>query len=111
MANPAAPSESSFGSRRFVASATSNTGQMMKYTFLFILGAMAALGVVNLVLFIIGALLDARAVTKIGSAVTFCAFLVIAMPAYAAFSRRVNRPKQVLIDVTGAGFTVSVPGA
>lgn len=96
------------GSRRFVvASAPPSTKQMMKYVYLLMFGAMASLGLIYMLLFLIGALLGADDVMKIGGFIAFMAFLLLVMPAFAMFQRRVNRAKTVVIDVGSGALTVS----
>lgn len=99
-------------SRQFVASAAPpSTKQMMKYTYVVMFGGIASLGAINMALFMVGALVGSENVMKVGGTVAFIAFFLLAMPAYAAFQRRVNRPKKVLIDVGDASLTVSTrPG-
>ena len=99
-------------SRRFVVSAAPpSTRQMMKYTYLIMFGGMASLGAIYMALFLVLALLGAEDVMGIACAVVFFAFLLLAMPAYAMFQRRLNRDKQVLVDVGSGGLTVSTkPG-
>ena len=101
---PASPHQA----RRFAASAAPpSTKQMMKYTYLLMFGGMASLGAIYMALFMLGALLGAEDVMKIGGAVVFFAFLLLAMPAFAMFQRRMNREKAVLVDVGRDGLTVS----
>jgi NHL repeat-containing protein len=102
----------SASSRRFVASAAPpSTKQMMKYTYLLMFGAMASLGAINMTLVLLGALVGSEVPIQVGGPVVFIAFLLGAMPAFGAFQRRMNRPKQVLIDVGSDGLTVSTkPG-
>jgi sugar lactone lactonase YvrE len=103
---------SSAASRRFVASAAPpSTKQMMKYSYLLIFGVMASLGAVNMALLLIGSIVGSSAVWQVGGAVVFFTFLLGAMPAYGAFQRRMNRAKQVLIDVGSDDLTVNTkPG-
>ncbi|OBK57962.1 hypothetical protein A5656_00130 [Mycobacterium gordonae] len=110
-ARPPAPHDGA-ESRRFVASgAPPSTKQMMKYTQLFMLGGMAALGLIYMVLFLAGAFLDAEDMMKIFGAVVFMAFLLLAMPAFGMFQRRMNREKTVLVDLGRDAMTVSsLPG-
>lgn len=95
-------------SRQFVASAAPpSTKQMMKYTQVVMFGGIASLGAIYMALFMIGALVGSENVMKVGGTVVFIAFFLLAMPAYAAFHRRVNRAKKVLIDVGDTSLTVS----
>lgn len=95
-------------SRRFEATAAPpSTKQMMKYTYLVMFGGMAGLGLIYMVLFLIGAIVGVENVMKIGGFVVFIAFLLLAMPAFGLFQRRMNRKKTVLVDVGGGGVTVS----
>ncbi|OBA73659.1 hypothetical protein A5641_04700 [Mycobacterium sp. 1554424.7] len=104
---PASPSDAG-PSRRFAASAAPpSTKQMMKYTYLIMFGGMAALGLINMTLFLVGAASGAENVIKAGGFVVFMAFLVLAMPAFGLFQRRMNRKKTVLLDVGSGGLTVS----
>ena len=79
----------------------------MKYTYMFMFGAMASLGAVYMALFLVGAIVGSEAVMQVGGAVVFFAFLLGAMPAFAAFRRRMNREKTVLVGVGSGGLTVS----
>lgn len=99
-------------SRQFVASAAPpSTKQMMKYTYVLMFGGIASLGAMYMALFLVGALVGSDNVMTVGGTVVFIAFFLLAMPAYAAFQRRVNRAKKVLIDVGDASLTVSArPG-
>ncbi|OBF21818.1 hypothetical protein A5725_12840 [Mycobacterium kubicae] len=99
-------------SRRFLISAAPpSSRQMMKYTNLMMLGAMASLGVIYLLLFWVGALLDAESVMQVGGFVVFIAFLLLAMPAFGLFQRRMNRKKTVVVDIVSGGVTISAsPG-
>ncbi|OBG38851.1 hypothetical protein [Mycobacterium sp. E3198] len=99
-------------SRQFVASAAPpSTKQMVKYTNVAMFGGIASLGAIYMALFMVGALAGSDKVMKVGGTVVFIAFFLLAMPAYAAFQRRVNRPKKVLIDVGDTSLTVSArPG-
>jgi DNA-binding beta-propeller fold protein YncE len=99
-------------SRRFEATAAPpSTKQMMKYTYVLMFGAMASLGAIYMALFLIGALVGSEAVMQVGGAVVLFAFLLGVMPAFAAFRRRMNREKAVLVDVGSGGLTVSTkPG-
>lgn len=109
MAKPMVPQEYSYEGSRFAAFASApTTKQMMRYTYLFVFGAMASIAVINMLLYLVASLTDAMGVIKIGSALVFFAFLFAAMPSYAAFQRRLNRPKLVLIDVREDGITVSI---
>src|SRR5262245_26062329 len=83
-------------SRRFAASAAPpTTKQMMKYTQAFFAVAIASLGAVYMALFLIGAIVGSTAVMQVGGTVAFLGFFLLAMPVYAAFSRRINREKKV----------------
>ncbi|OBK47979.1 NHL repeat-containing protein [Mycobacterium sp. 1081908.1] len=105
---PPAPTRDAIPSRRFeVAAAPPSTKQMMKYTYLVIFGGMASLGLIYMALFLVGALVGAENVMKVGGFVVFLAFLVLAMPAFGMFQRRMNRKKAVLVDVGNGGLTVS----
>jgi DNA-binding beta-propeller fold protein YncE len=108
---PASPPDGA-ASRRFVASAAPpSTKQMMKYTYVVMFGVMASLGAVNMALLMIGSIVGSEAVWQVGGAVVFFAFLLGVMPAYGAFQRRMNRKRQVLIDVGTDGVTVNTkPG-
>ena len=108
---PASPHDGA-ASRRFVASAAPpTTKQMMKYTYVVIAVAMASLGAVYMALFLVGALLGSTSVMQVGGTVVFFAFFLLAIPGYAAFQRRVNRKKTVLLDVGSDGLTVNTrPG-
>jgi streptogramin lyase len=108
---PAGPPDVA-ASRRFVVSAAPpSTKQMMKYTYVVMFGGMAALGLIYMALFLVGALVGAEKVMQVGGFVVFMAFLLGAMPAYAMFQRRANRKKTVLVDVGSGGLTVSTkPG-
>ncbi|OBI89552.1 hypothetical protein [Mycobacterium sp. 1245805.9] len=104
---PATPHDA-VPSRRFVASAAPpSTKQMMKYTYLIMFGGMASLGLINMTLFLVGALGGAENVIKVGGFLVFIAFLLLAMPAFGLFQRRMNRKKTVLVDVGNGGLTVS----
>jgi DNA-binding beta-propeller fold protein YncE len=104
---PASPPDAA-PARRFVASAAPpSTKQMMKYTYLIMFGAMASLGLIYMALFLVGALVGAENVMKVGGFLVFMAFLVLAMPAFGLFQRRMNRKKTVLLDVGSGGLTVS----
>ena len=84
---------------------------MMKYTYLLMFGAMAALGAAYMALFLVGAIVGLETVWQVGGAVVFFGFLLGAMPAFGAFRRRMNREKTVLVDVGSGGLTVSTkPG-
>jgi hypothetical protein len=99
-------------SRRFVATAAPpTTKQMMRYTQAFFAVAIASLGVIYMALFLIGAIVGSTAVMQVGGTVAFFGFFLLAMPVYAAFSRRINREKTVLLDVRTDGLMVSTkPG-
>jgi sugar lactone lactonase YvrE len=98
--------------RRFVATAAPpTTKQMMRYSSGLFLMAMASLGVINMALLLGGSLLGSEKVWQMGGAAVFMTFLVLAMPAYGLFQRRVNREKKILIDVRSAGLGVhTMPG-
>ena len=96
-----------YASRRFLASAASpSTKQMMKYTYLFIVAAIASLGGLYMALFMIGAIVGSDRVWQVGSAVVFLAFMLLWRPGYAAFQRRINRDKKVVVEVGSDGLTV-----
>jgi sugar lactone lactonase YvrE len=98
--------------RRFVASAAPpSTKQMMKYTYLLMFGAMATLGLVNMALLLIGAVVGTQVFVQVGGPLVFIVLLLGAMPAFGAFRRRMNREKTVRVDVGSDGLTVSTkPG-
>lgn len=100
-------------SRRFVVSAAPpSTKQMMKYVYVLMFGAMATLGLVNITLLLIGSIVGSERVWQLGGAVFFIAFLLLAMPGFRVFQRRMNRDKTVLLDVEGGALRVSsMPGA
>src|ERR1700758_1866891 len=76
-------------SRRFIATAAPpSTKQMMKYTYVLMFGAMAALGLVNMALVLIGAVVGTQVFVQVGGPLVFIAFLLGAMPAFGAFRRR-----------------------
>src|ERR1700758_4818317 len=98
--------------RRLEATAAPpSTKQMMKYTYLLMFGAMAALGAVYMALVLLGAIVGSNVFIHVGGPVVFIAFGVGAMPAFGAFRRRMNREKTVLVYVGSGGLTVSTkPG-
>src|SRR6201997_1805650 len=98
--------------RRLEATAAPpSTKQMMKYTYLLMFGAMAALGAVYMALVLLGAIVGSNVFIHVGGPVVFIAFLLGVMPAFGAFRRRMNREKAVLVDVGSDGVTVSTrPG-
>jgi DNA-binding beta-propeller fold protein YncE len=103
---PASPPDAATA-RRFVATAAPpTTKQMMKYAYLGIAVGFASLGAMYMALSMVGAILGSTTVIQVGSAVVFFAFLVLAMPAYVVFQRRINREKTVLVCVTSDGLTV-----
>jgi hypothetical protein len=108
---PAGPHDAAT-SRRFVASsAPPTTKQMMKYTYVFMFAGMALLGAGQGVLLLVGASLDSDIIFQVGGAALFFTFLLLALPSYAAFQRRINREKKVLVCVTSDGLTVDArPG-
>jgi DNA-binding beta-propeller fold protein YncE len=79
---------------------------MMKYTYLFIGVLIATLGGLYMALFLIGAIVGSERVWQIGGAVVFLTFLLLWRPGYAAFQRRINREKKVVVEVGGDGLTV-----
>jgi hypothetical protein len=68
-------------SRRFEASAAPpSTRQMMKYANVYMFAGMAALGVIYMALFMIGALLGAEKVMQVGGAVVWCSSRSCCLP-------------------------------
>lgn len=83
---------------RFVAFvAAPTTKQMMKHTYVFIAAAIALVGGLEAVAFLVGAVVGSETVMQLGGGVAFFSFLLLTMPAYAAFHRRMNRAR--LVDV------------
>ncbi|OBK53541.1 hypothetical protein [Mycobacterium kubicae] len=108
---PSGPQDAAPSRRFLISAAPPSSRQMMKYTNLMMLGAMASLGVIYLLLFWVGALLDAESVMQVGGFVVFIAFLLLAMPAFGLFQRRMNRKKTVVVDIVSGGVTISAsPG-
>jgi DNA-binding beta-propeller fold protein YncE len=99
-------------SRSFVASAAPlTTKQMMKYTHLFSTAAIALIGALEAAVVLVGAIVDSHIFMQVGGAVVFFSFLLLAMPAYGAFQRRLNREKKVPLRVASDGLTADTrPG-
>ncbi len=99
-------------SRSFVASAAApTTKQMMKYTSGFMFAGMALLGTLQAAAALVGALLGSETVMQVGAGAALIAFFLLVFPSYAAFQRRMNREKKMLVCVTNDGLTVAAwPG-
>src|ERR1700739_2988981 len=90
--------------RRFVATAAPPSAQkMMKFTYLLVFGAMATLGLVNMALLLIGAVVGTQVFVQVGGPLVFIVFLLGAMPAFGAFRRRMHREKAVFVNVGSGG--------
>jgi hypothetical protein len=111
---PASPHDSATSrtSRRFVAfCAPPTTKQMMKYTYVCIAVGIGLVGALQGGMVLLGAILDSEIVMQVGGAAVFFAFLLFAFPAYAAFQRRMNRGKKLLVCVGSGDLTVDTrPG-
>ncbi len=84
----------------------------MTYTYVFLFGCVASLGLFSSALILLGTTLGSERVRQIVGAVVFFAFLLGIMPAFGAFQRRVNRARTVHVDVGSESLAVNTkPGA
>lgn len=99
-------------SRRFVAvAAAPSTKQLMRYTYVFMAAGIALLGVLEALVFLVGAIVGSTTVMQVGGTVLFFAFLFLCMPVYSAWQRRINRETQVLVCVESDGLSIDTrPG-